>query len=92
MDSSLYAKYNVAGPRYTSYPTVPYWQEAGFGAEAWRERVARAFAASNATQGISVYVHLPFCERLCTFCGCTKRITKNHAVEAPYIDLSLIHI
>ncbi len=86
MDSSLYAKYNVAGPRYTSYPTVPYWQEAGFGAEAWRERVARAFAASNATQGISVYVHLPFCERLCTFCGCTKRITKNHAVEAPYID------
>lgn len=86
MDSAHYAKYNVAGPRYTSYPTVPYWEEDGFGVDAWRGSVTRAFADSNASEGVSLYVHLPFCERLCTFCGCTKRITRNHAVEAPYID------
>ena len=86
MRSELYAKYNVAGPRYTSYPTVPYWDEAAFSPAAWADTVRRAFAESNAADGLSAYVHLPFCERLCTFCGCTKRITKKHSVEAPYVD------
>ena len=87
--SDLYAKYNVAGPRYTSYPTVPYWAEDGFDSEAWSASLVRAFQESNTDSGISVYVHLPFCERLCTFCGCTKRITRNHAVETPYVDAVL---
>ncbi|WP_245645676.1 coproporphyrinogen-III oxidase family protein [Niabella ginsenosidivorans] len=47
------------------------------------------FSESNATQGISVYIHLPFCESLCTFCACHKRITKRHDVELPYIQAVL---
>jgi oxygen-independent coproporphyrinogen-3 oxidase len=82
---SLIRKYNVPGPRYTSYPTVPYWNEATFDETKWRESVQLSFAESNAEQGISLYIHLPFCESLCTFCGCFKRITKNHQVEQPYV-------
>jgi oxygen-independent coproporphyrinogen-3 oxidase len=49
----------------------------------------RSFKESNATEGISLYIHLPFCESLCTFCGCHKRITKRHEVEHPYIEAVL---
>lgn len=89
MVKSLISKYNVAGPRYTSYPTVPYWDEAGISVEKWKATVKQSFDESNSTEGISLYIHLPFCERLCTFCGCNKRITKNHDVEMPYIDALL---
>ena len=82
----LIRKYNVPGPRYTSYPTVPYWQEEAPRPEMWQERVQEAFRQSNAESGISLYLHLPFCEKLCTFCGCNKRITVNHKVETPYIE------
>ncbi|QIC76985.1 oxygen-independent coproporphyrinogen III oxidase [Acinetobacter indicus] len=87
--SSLVQKYNVPGPRYTSYPTVPYWEEASFSREAWQQSLQRAFAESNAREGISLYIHLPFCESLCTFCGCHKRVTKRHEVEQPYIQAVL---
>lgn len=87
--SSLVQKYNVPGPRYTSYPTVPYWEEASFSSEAWQQSLQRAFAESNASEGISLYIHLPFCESLCTFCGCHKRVTKRHEVEQPYIQAVL---
>lgn len=82
----LVSKYNVPGPRYTSYPTVPYWKDESFSPEAWQVNVAKTFEQSNGSQGISLYIHLPFCESLCTFCGCNKRITKNHAVETPYLQ------
>jgi oxygen-independent coproporphyrinogen-3 oxidase len=81
----LIEKYNVAGPRYTSYPTVPYWQETDFSLAKWKKNMLKSFNQSNHTQGISLYIHLPFCESLCTFCGCNKRITKRHDVEVPYI-------
>ncbi len=87
--SSLVQKYNVPGPRYTSYPTVPYWEEVSFSREAWQQSLQRAFAESNASEGISLYIHLPFCESLCTFCGCHKRVTKRHEVEQPYIQAVL---
>lgn len=87
--SSLVQKYNVPGPRYTSYPTVPYWEEASFSREAWQQSLQRAFAESNASEGIGLYIHLPFCESLCTFCGCHKRVTKRHEVEQPYIQAVL---
>jgi oxygen-independent coproporphyrinogen III oxidase len=89
MSQSLVQKYNVPGPRYTSYPTVPYWEENLFSVEQWKASFMKSFVESNATEGISLYIHLPFCESLCTFCGCNKRITKRHEVEHPYIDAVL---
>jgi oxygen-independent coproporphyrinogen III oxidase len=86
---SLIQKYNVAGPRYTSYPTVPYWQTTSPTIEQWTASVKRSFIETNDTEGISLYIHLPFCESLCTYCGCNTRITINHAVEVPYIDAVL---
>ena len=85
MQVSLVQKYNVPGPRYTSYPTVPYWEEDLFHLKDWKKSLLQSFNESNATEGISLYIHLPFCESLCTFCGCNKRITKRHEVENPYI-------
>ncbi len=89
MKKSLLQKYNVPGPRYTSYPTVPYWEEDDFTTSIWLETLKKSFVESNSTEGISLYIHLPFCESLCTFCGCNKRITKNHQVENPYIEAVL---
>ncbi|SFD33593.1 oxygen-independent coproporphyrinogen-3 oxidase [Chitinophaga sp. CF118] len=86
---SLIQKYNVAAPRYTSYPTVPYWNNAGFEMDNWQQLLKQSFRASNDTEGISIYIHLPYCEQLCTYCGCNKYITVNHAVEEPYIDTLL---
>lgn len=84
--NSLIDKYNIPGPRYTSYPTVPYWDESTFSPEKWKESVIRSFNESNLEEGISIYIHLPFCEALCTFCACHKRITKQHSVEIPYLE------
>ena len=81
----LIQKYNVPGPRYTSYPTVPYWDQDRFSGQQYKETVKNSFRISNKEEGISIYIHLPFCEQLCTFCGCHKRITKRHEVELPYI-------
>ena len=89
MSVSLIQKYNVPGPRYTSYPTVPYWEEDLFSVENWKETLQNSFDESNTTEGISLYIHLPFCESLCTFCGCNKRITKRHDVEHPYVEAVL---
>lgn len=89
MDNSLIEKYNVPGPRYTSYPTVPYWDNDTFSSKLWKSSVKRSFDESNLKEGISLYIHLPFCESLCTFCGCHKRITKQHDVESPYINAIL---
>jgi len=82
---SLVQKYNVPGPRYTSYPTVPFWDINTFSGKKWEETVKKSFHASNSETGISLYIHLPFCESMCTFCGCHKRITKRHDIEMPYI-------
>jgi len=89
MKESLIQKYNVPGPRYTSYPTVPYWENEAFNYDSWIESFKKSFRESNASEGISIYIHLPFCESLCTFCGCSKRITKNHSVEQPYLQAVL---
>ncbi len=87
--NSLVDKYNIPGPRYTSYPTVPYWDEPLFSPEEWKESVRISFGESNRNEGISIYIHLPFCESLCTFCACHKRITKQHSVEITYIETVL---
>ncbi|WP_397447071.1 oxygen-independent coproporphyrinogen III oxidase [Polaribacter sp. R77954] len=85
MKTSLIQKYNVPGPRYTSYPTVPFWDITTFTPENWKASFQKSFIESNQKEGISVYIHLPFCESLCTFCACHKHITKRHEVEEEYI-------
>jgi oxygen-independent coproporphyrinogen-3 oxidase len=85
VDKGLIRKYDVPGPRYTSYPTVPYWDEDTFSVQNWTKELKLL----DLDEGISVYIHLPFCESLCTYCGCTTRITKNHTVERTYIDALL---
>jgi oxygen-independent coproporphyrinogen-3 oxidase len=78
-------KYNLPVPRYTSYPTVPHWHTQPSPSQ-WASLVKTAFQHSNQDQGISLYIHLPYCSSLCTYCGCNTRITTNHAVELPYIQ------
>ncbi len=87
--TNLIQKYNIPGPRYTSYPTVPFWDKKGIALNDWKETVVKSFMESNDEEGISLYIHLPFCESLCTFCACHKKITKRHEVEQPYIDTVL---
>lgn len=86
MEIDLITKYNIPGPRYTSYPTVPYWNPASFDLSQWKTQLIKTFNKTNATEGISLYIHLPFCKQLCTFCGCHKRITQRQEVASPYID------
>ena len=81
-------KYNVPGPRYTSYPTVPFWKNDQLSENEWIDSINTNYNFFQSSD-ISVYIHLPFCESLCTFCGCHKRITKNHAVETPYLEAVL---
>ncbi len=88
MDVSLdlLRRYNVQGPRYTSYPTAPMWKET-FGAMDYA-RILEQSAAAASSAPLSLYVHLPFCERLCYFCGCTVVITgTRHTVESPYLEV-----
>jgi oxygen-independent coproporphyrinogen III oxidase len=84
----LLNKYNVPVPRYTSYPTVPFWNE-NINVSQWKKDFRDQFKISNASKGLSLYIHLPFCESLCTYCGCNKKITTNHGVETEYIDALL---
>lgn len=79
----LLKKYNIPVPRYTSYPTVPYWSDIPTTFD-WINSLKLALSKENPS--VSIYVHLPFCESLCTFCGCNTSITKNHAVETPYLE------
>lgn len=79
----LIKKYNIPVPRYTSYPTVPYWNNASFSEALFKTGI------KDTEEGVSLYIHLPFCESLCTYCGCNKYITMNHGYESPYIDTLL---
>jgi oxygen-independent coproporphyrinogen-3 oxidase len=82
--TDLFAKYDVPAPRYTSYPTVPFWTDSPT-TDQWIEHLNRSFADETATW--SLYFHLPFCESLCTFCACNTVITRDHGREDPYVSL-----
>ena len=87
--SDLLKKYNVPGPRYTSYPTVPYW-DTNPTADQWIESIDQALREGEAQSvGAALYVHIPFCQSLCTYCGCNTRITRNSEVGKPYVDTVL---
>lgn len=85
-NAHLFEKYDVPAPRYTSYPTVPYWTEEHPDSAVWTDLVRHAYSLD---QRLSLYIHLPFCEQLCTYCGCNKHITRNHSVEIPYLETVL---
>ena len=87
--TDLFKKYDVPAPRYTSYPTVPYWTDSPT-TEQWLDELRKTFAGPGADGGEmswSMYLHIPFCETLCTFCGCNTSITKDHKREEPYMKL-----
>jgi len=83
----LLQRFDVAGPRYTSYPTADRFVEA-FG-EADYAHAARQRAEGAAVGGrppLSVYVHIPFCESVCYYCACNKVVTRDHDRAGPYLD------
>jgi oxygen-independent coproporphyrinogen-3 oxidase len=77
-------RYNQPGPRYTSYPTAPEWDDA-FGEADLREAFREANRKPSPTP-LSLYFHIPFCESLCLYCGCNVVINKRHEVARPYLD------
>lgn len=79
--NSWLSKYNVPGPRYTSYPTVPAWTES-VGPKDYQTSLKQL----GPTDPLSLYFHLPFCERLCHFCGCMQVITTDHSRSADYVN------
>ncbi len=82
VDLDLVKKYNVAGPRYTSYPPATKFTDT----VTWDELSTRIDANNQSARDLSVYFHIPFCETLCWFCGCTTVITTNHDRGKDYID------
>ena len=82
VDLALVEKYNQPGPRYTSYPpATKFTDRVGWDA------VSECIAANNRTdRALSLYFHIPFCETLCWFCGCTTVITLNHDQGMAYLE------
>ncbi len=90
-------KYDISGPRYTSYPTADRFVEA-FTEDAYKLALEHR-RATSAAQPLSIYVHIPFCESLCFFCACNKIVTKHHERSVEYlrylnreIDLHIEHL
>ena len=83
-DAELLARYDVAGPRYTSYPTAPSFRD-DFG-EFEYQRFARETNEDPIPSPLSLYVHVPFCESPCFYCGCTRLITRDHGSATRYLE------
>jgi oxygen-independent coproporphyrinogen-3 oxidase len=83
IDPVLIRKYDVSGPRYTSYPTADRFVQA-FGEAEYRHWITKR-NIGGIIQPLSLYVHLPFCDTVCFYCACTKVVTRNHGRSAKYI-------
>jgi oxygen-independent coproporphyrinogen-3 oxidase len=92
-------KYDVPGPRYTSYPTILHWDNRPT-ADEWLQSVSDSIDLTERHgAGAAIYVHIPFCRSLCTYCGCNSRITSNTSLGRPYVktvlrewDIYLTHL
>jgi oxygen-independent coproporphyrinogen III oxidase len=82
-DPQLIRRFDVNGPRYTSYPTADRFVEA-FDAEAYRSWLGRR-TIGGISRALSLYVHIPFCNTICYYCACNKIITKDHGRSAKYL-------
>ncbi|NWF35487.1 oxygen-independent coproporphyrinogen III oxidase [Mariprofundus sp. KV] len=87
-DLEVIKKYDKAGPRYTSYPTAPMFHT-GIGAKEYAQTL-KDVADSDAP--LSLYIHIPFCNTVCYYCGCSKIVTKQYDRAAPYLELLLKEI
>lgn len=81
--TELIKKYSTSGPRYTSYPTAPHWVE-NLKTEAYKEQLVKSFRGKQ--DPIALYIHIPFCEALCYYCGCNIQITKDHSRSESYLN------
>jgi oxygen-independent coproporphyrinogen III oxidase len=85
----LVEKYSLSGPRYTSYPTAPVWT-GDLGPDAYKTHLQSGFLGPDKT--LALYVHIPFCESLCYYCGCNIQITHDHGRSGSYVDALLLEL
>ena len=88
VETDLLRKYDVPGPRYTSYPVIVYWDTPPT-PEEWIQSVAASLLSTDEEAGAAIYVHVPFCRSLCTYCGCNSRITCNPTIGGNYVETVL---
>ncbi|MBB6522777.1 oxygen-independent coproporphyrinogen III oxidase [Pseudoteredinibacter isoporae] len=81
-DESLIKRHDLAGPRYTSYPTAPQFHDE-FGPQELKAAIDRS---NEAARPLSLYMHIPFCDTICYYCGCNKIVTANKKRAQPYLD------
>lgn len=79
---NLIQKYDIQAPRYTSYPAVPYWNNK-INQDIWIDGLK---LKGDLEQGVDLYVHIPYCQSLCWYCGCHRVVTKDKSVEKAYVD------
>ena len=82
----LLTRFDVSGPRYTSYPTADRFVEAFSQSDLRQALEFRKQGVGPKNGPLSIYVHIPFCESLCYYCACNKIITKHHDRAAPYLN------
>jgi oxygen-independent coproporphyrinogen-3 oxidase len=80
--TALLEKYSKPGPRYTSYPTAPYFHT-GFTEQDWLDELS---ASQDPARGLSLYFHIPFCDTLCYYCGCNMVATGDYSKAYQYLD------
>jgi len=82
---ALLKKYDQTGPRYTSYPTAVQFVPA-FTTKEYVD-IATSVSAENPDQPLSLYFHIPFCDTICYYCGCSKIVTRDHSLAPPLFEI-----